>query len=218
MEMSQLKTNGDKEMRSTFLVIGITILLFLIAPGLRSVTAALPAAYLLFDRRRSGKTWAEIGLKRIGFLDDFKKTKNWIFMVAVVTQVLTIVLASLMMPSFVDHLLARLPMDVTLLMPTVIMLVIGTFLEELIFRGFIQARLGAFTSPVIAIGATSILFALMHIAQGAGAVVAYDLFWIFVDSLIYGMIFYKTKNLFVSWTAHLLADFVGLGIIWTWFL
>jgi membrane protease YdiL (CAAX protease family) len=36
---------------------------------------------------------------------------------------------------------------------------------------------------------------------------------IFVDSIIYGLIFARSKNLLVAWVAHFLADVVALVLM-----
>jgi len=51
----------------------------------------------------------------------------------------------------------------------------------------------------------------MHIAAGSLAIETFDLFTIFLDSILYGIIFARTKNIYTSWSAHLLSDLVGLA-------
>jgi len=216
MESTQGSHIQRQDKKRTIMVIGITILLFFLIPAARSITLALPAVVLLIDRRRTDKSWAEIGLKSQGIWGDIREAKNWIFLVAFVSPILTIILAQYLVPDFVSHLVGRLPVDIQQLVPTFFVLLIGTFLEELIFRGYIQTRLSAFGSRRFALLLTSILFAGMHVSQGAASVVTYDLFWIFVDSLIYGLIFLKTRNLFVSWIAHFVSDVVGIAAILIW--
>ena len=57
---------------------------------------------------------------------------------------------------------------------------------------------------------SSIVFSFMHYSQGSFTVVAYDIFTIFIDSLIYSVIYHRTKNIFASWIAHYLADIFGV--------
>ena len=44
-------------------------------------------------------------------------------------------------------------------------------------------------------------------------IVFIDLASVFVDSMIYGVIFLRSRNVFVSWIAHFLADIVGLALL-----
>ncbi|WP_064094393.1 CPBP family intramembrane glutamic endopeptidase [Rossellomorea aquimaris] len=61
----------------------------------------------------------------------------------------------------------------------------------------------------MAIILTSILFSIMYISTGSPAIVFIDLSTIFIDSLLFGVIFYKTNNLYVSWIAHALGNLNG---------
>jgi uncharacterized protein len=112
------------------------------------------------------------------------------------------------------HILARLPFDTNNLSAgIVITLVISTFLEELLFRALFQNRLCTFISPALAIGLVSLVFASAHFTPGPAMVVFMDVFGVFVDSVIYGVIFQRSRNVFVAWIAHFLADVVGLLLI-----
>jgi membrane protease YdiL (CAAX protease family) len=53
---------------------------------------------------------------------------------------------------------------------------------------------------------SSLLFALGHFKAGNPVIVAYGLFFIFINSILYGVIFHKTKNAWVSGIAHFAAN------------
>jgi hypothetical protein len=72
--------------------------------------------------------------------------------------------------------------------------------EEIVFRGLVQGRLQWVMKPHYAIALSSIVFALMHIAQGESKIVALDLTTIFIDSVIFGILFYKTKNIYILYS------------------
>lgn len=103
------------------------------------------------------------------------------------------------------------------MIPTIITITIGTFLEEIIFRGFVQERLGWFTDVPIAIMISSILFAFMHYSSGDFNIVIFDIITLFIDSILFGIIYAKTKNVFTSWIAHYLCDIVAIICIWMFF-
>jgi len=44
-------------------------------------------------------------------------------------------------------------------------------------------------------------------------IVVYDIETIFIDSIIFGIIFNRTKNIFASWIGHILADLVGIVLL-----
>jgi membrane protease YdiL (CAAX protease family) len=53
----------------------------------------------------------------------------------------------------------------------------------------------------------------MHWAPGKAVVVFTDLAFIAIDGVIYGAIFARSKNVFVSWLAHFTADVVGIVLM-----
>lgn len=52
----------------------------------------------------------------------------------------------------------------------------------------------------------SLVFGLMHMAQGALAIVAVDVLLVMVDSVFFGIIFARSGNVIVSTIAHFLAN------------
>ncbi len=50
----------------------------------------------------------------------------------------------------------------------------------------------------------------MHFAAGPTLIVIIDLFSVFIDSIIFGIIFQRSHNVLVAWIAHFLGDIVGL--------
>lgn len=55
----------------------------------------------------------------------------------------------------------------------------------------------------------------MHYSPGPLGVVVADLGLIVIDSILYGAIFARSKNIFVSWMAHALVDIVGVWLMLT---
>jgi membrane protease YdiL (CAAX protease family) len=86
-------------------------------------------------------------------------------------------------------------------------------LEEVAFRAFMQGKLMSCIKPAWAIAATSLFFALAHLSPGEPLVVAYDLLFVFIDSLLYGVLFYKTNNVYASILSHFAANLVGVLIV-----
>jgi membrane protease YdiL (CAAX protease family) len=50
----------------------------------------------------------------------------------------------------------------------------------------------------------------MHYSPGPVLILAVDLGMIFIDSILYGVLFARSKNILVVWLAHLLGDIFGL--------
>jgi uncharacterized protein len=66
--------------------------------------------------------------------------------------------------------------------------------------------------PMLQMGTTlvSFLFAVGHLSIGPAGVVMYDIGFVFVDSILYGVIFLKTKNIYITIISHFLANVAGI--------
>jgi len=80
-------------------------------------------------------------------------------------------------------------------------------------RNLPLTRLNWFIKTPLAIIITSLVFGLFHYSSGNTIIVIFDILSVTLDSLFYGIIFARTKNIYVSWFAHFIADFVGLALI-----
>ncbi|MDT8715384.1 CPBP family intramembrane metalloprotease [Clostridium sp. 19966] len=194
----------------TLIVIAITIILFLIFNNLSSIIPILPVIYLLIERKERHRSWSEIGFKIRNISFDLRIVWYFILLVGAISPLLTSLTGKYCVPGYIEHVKSRLPMDLNTIMSAIIAIAIGSFLEEIIFRGFIQYRLELFTTPVKSIIISSFLFTFMHYSKGSFLIVTLDMLGIFIDSIIYGIIFTKTKNIFVSWIAHYLSDLIAV--------
>jgi membrane protease YdiL (CAAX protease family) len=193
------------------LVMAISVVISLIFPNLKIVGILIPAVYLLVERQIRKRTWVEIGFNFKTFPKELLRNLGWVLLVGIGTQALSIFGAYFFLPAFSAHVLARLPFTInTLSVAVIISLLVSTLFEEIIYRGLFQNRIGEFLSVPAAIGLTSLVFALMHYASGPALIVFVDLALIVVDSVIYGIIFARSHNVFVAWIAHFMADVVGI--------
>ncbi|WP_160672386.1 CPBP family intramembrane glutamic endopeptidase [Clostridium sp. C8-1-8] len=138
-----------------------------------------------------------------------KKTLMLMLLVAIVIPIALAFIEKTMFPEVAEHILKRLPFDINNKKIVLLNIIVGTFLEELIYRQLIQTVITKFTSVPFAIIVVSIAFTLMHYSSGQFSIVFFDLLGIFVDSLLYGLIFSRSNILF-SWSAHCMSDLVGL--------
>ena len=86
-------------------------------------------------------------------------------------------------------------------------------LEEIGYRAFLQRKFGLSINPIGAILITSLIFSIGHFSMASPIVVIYDLAWIFIDSVIFGTIFYKTKSVYLCWISHFLGNLTGVFIM-----
>lgn len=133
-------------------------------------------------------------------------------LVVVVLQAVSVGLARAFWPSLLAHVLGHVPAFSDLPASIALILVL-TFREELVYRGLFQERIGWFVGQIASVVGVSALFALTHVSVGVVAVVAVDLLFVFFDSLVYGTIYSRSHNVFVSWAAHAGADLVALALL-----
>ncbi|SDM67707.1 CPBP family intramembrane glutamic endopeptidase [Acetanaerobacterium elongatum] len=189
----------------------MTILCFVKPSGLAVPFAIL---YMLIEKFVTKTPFSELGLNIKGLLKHIQKYW-WLMLLPVVSGITAVILSKFLVPEFFAHVLERtkpiLVMDkLALLIPQLLILALG---EEIAFRAFMQGKLAHCIKPVWAIGVTSLVFALAHLSPGAPLVVAYDVLFVFIDSLFYGALFYKTNNVYVCTISHFIANLVGILII-----
>ena len=197
----------------TITIMGITILLSIIFEEWKGLITLIPAVYFFIERRFRKRAWTDIGFNFKSTLLDLKNNWLLVVLVAVVTQVLTLLTATYFFPAYIQHVLSRIPFESSVHLVPIIFLLAATFMEELIFRAFFQERLSWFINGTVAIGIASLVFALMHFSKGTFSIVTFDIVTIFIDSIIYGFIYHRTKNIFASWIPPFLADLIGITLM-----
>jgi membrane protease YdiL (CAAX protease family) len=86
---------------------------------------------------------------------------------------------------------------------TVAVIFIAPFVEELLFRGFLQSYLRKFLGSMGAISVTAVIFSLAHYVRGGGAGNIELLFSLFVLACFLGFIYERQRNLFASFALHM---------------
>ncbi|MGG0185528.1 hypothetical protein [Bacillus rhizoplanae] len=51
---------------------------------------------------------------------------------------------------------------------------------------------------------------MMRFAKGDHSIVALDIGMVFIDSVLCGLLFHRTKNIYASWISHLALDVIGI--------
>ncbi len=193
-----------------FFSLGIT----LVSPSLKLIGILIPVAYLIVERHMRGRTWSEIGFNLRSIPAGLRNNIVWIFLVAVVIQAFAAYGSHLFLPGYASHLINRIPFDIgTFSIGILLALGVSTLGEEIIYRALFQYRIAAFLPPAAAILLSSLVFALMHFSPGPALIVSCDLLSVFIDSIIFGIIFYRSNNVFVAWIAHFLADITGIFLL-----
>ena len=198
----------------TILVTAVTLAGMLLLPAYKTIFALIPLGYLLVERPLRKRTWAELGFKFRTFWTDLRANWFWFVLVALVSQPAVTLLTKAFYPAYLEHVIARLPFSTGMgwgaLLP---MLAITLVLEELTYRTLIQGRLTPYVGGTLAILIASVLFGFAHFAQGPFWIVFLDIGMIFVDSVLYGIIYKRSGSIVVTWLAHLIGNVLGLIVL-----
>ena len=128
----------------------------------------------------------------------------------IIMNVICLFIAKLFVPEFIEHLTARTDFLAFNMIPVLIIeLIIAALGEEIAWRAFFQKQMSKIFPFVPSLIVSSVLFSICHFNQGSAIVVLYDLVFICINAIIYGTIFKKTDNAFISTIAHFLANLFG---------
>ncbi len=127
-----------------------------------------------------------------------------------IMNVICFTVASFCLPEHMEHLQARAGfLDASQLPKLLLELAVFALGEEIAWRGFFQKQITKIMPFMPSLILTSALFSIGHFNFGTPLVVFYDLLFVFIDSMIYGLIFKKTDNAWCSFIAHFLANLLG---------
>lgn len=157
---------------------------------------------------------AESGLQFKTFFKDIKKP--WVLplvLLPIVTAIATLIVGDLVFSGeFSAHVMGRtgsmLSFDkIPILIFQVVIAALG---EEIAWRGFFVGKSMKIFPFWLCALISSILFAAGHIAVGNFGLVLFDVATIFIDSMIYAMIYRKSGNSLISTVSHILCNATGL--------
>ncbi len=157
---------------------------------------------------------AESGLRFNTIPADLKKPNVIIWaLLPVVSGIAAIISGKLIFGGeYISHLLGRsgdiLSLDKTALL--IIQVIIAAFGEEIAYRGFFFGKTSKMFPVWLCALVSSLVFAAGHIAEGSITIVLFDVASVFIDSLIYSVIYYKSGNCVISTFSHILANAISI--------
>lgn len=205
------------QLLKSYIPIVVFGLLCLTSIGLKNVaglTIPFSILYLFIENKRKKGKMEDIGFIPKNILSDIKKYW-WLILIPAASGIVAISLSRLFIPDFYLHVLERtkpmLSLDkLFLLIPQLLILAFG---EEIAFRAFFQTKICNITKPIWAIIITSSFFAIGHFSANSILLAIYDLIFIFIDSIIYGIIYQRTKNVYSCTISHFIANVIGILIL-----
>lgn len=226
MKNQQITNNNKKSVALT--LIGITVMILLTLT--KVVPSSTIAGYSVFVGivfffivEAVNKTrGSESGLRFNTIVTDFKKPGVLLLvLLPSVSSIAALVVGNMIFGGeFVAHVMGRtssmLSFDKTALL--IGQVIIAAFGEEIAYRGFFFGK----SSKIFPIGVSAVVssavFAAGHIATGNIGIVVYDIASVFIDSLIFSVIYHKSENCVISTFSHILGNAISLVAVFAFFL
>ncbi|MCM1046074.1 MAG: CPBP family intramembrane metalloprotease [Candidatus Gastranaerophilales bacterium] len=167
-----------------------------------------------FTTRKTNESKVE-GLEIKSFVSSIKDKKAiLLILMPMVMNILCFSIARLCLPEYMEHLNYRTSfVDAAQLSMLILELAVAALGEEIAWRAFFQKQTSKRIPFVPSLLITSVLFSMGHFNFGSVMVVLYDLFFIFINSVFYGLLFKETDNAWCSALAHFLANLLGMFLL-----
>lgn len=176
--------------------------------SLTSITLIIGIVFYFITREPEEKE--AMSLKAVPQVLKDWKTDLLIF-VPVVMVIICYTLAKAFVPEYLEHLSGRTDFlssgQIVILIAELIIAALG---EEIAWRGFFLSKLSKRLPFVPALLITAMLFSICHFTIGNFVVVLYDLLFIVVDAVFYGLIYKRSNSVIVSTISHFIANLVGI--------
>lgn len=221
--MRNQQTTGNRKKSAVLTCIGIIGMLLLTAT--KVVPSSKIAGYSVFvgiaffflteavDKTKD----PESGLRFTTIGADLKKPGVFFWMLLPsVSGIVTLVVGNLIFGGeFAAHVMGRTGDflsfgRIALLIGQVILAAFG---EEIAYRGFFFGKASKLFPIWLCALVSSAVFSAGHIAVGNTLLVAYDVATVFIDSVIFSVIYYKSGNCVISTLSHILANAISITAV-----
>jgi membrane protease YdiL (CAAX protease family) len=180
------------------------------------ISVIIGVVFFFINDRYEKQPTSDSGLdfKTIGA--NLKDKGIWIWiLLPIIMDAVSITIAKIFLPEYIGHVLSRTEVFVSfdkvfLMLFQLAFLALG---EEIAWRAFFQKQLNKVFSIIHVLLISSVLFAIGHFNQGNPVIVTYDIFFVFINSILYGIIFYKSKNAWISAISHFAANLFSVIVL-----
>ena len=225
MKNQQVIENNKKSAVLTITGVAIMILLTVtkVVPSskIAGYSVFVGIAFFFLTEAAAKTRHSDSGLRFHTIPSDLKKPGviAWVLLPSV-SGLATLIAGNLIFSGeFVAHEMGRvgsiLSFDKTALL--IGQVIIAAFGEEIAYRGFFLGKgMKIFPFWLCAV-VSSAVFAAGHIAAGNIGVVLYDVACVFIDSLIFSVIYHKSGNCVISALSHILGNAISLVAVFLFF-
>ena len=225
MKDQQVIENNKKSVVLTMIGVAIMILLTVtkVVPSskIAGYSVFVGIAFFFITEAVGKEKGSESGLRFHTILADLKKPGVILWLLLpIVSGVVTNIVGNLIFHGdFFDHVVGRanafLSFDkIALLIGQII---IAAFGEEIAYRGFFFGKTSKILPVWLCAVVSSAVFAAGHIAAGNIGIIIYDVATVFIDSLIFSVVYRKSGNCVISTLSHILANTVALVEMFVFF-
>jgi len=216
-------SSWKKDKAAVITLLGMAVML--IAVAVKAATGSVLAAAVIHAAGLAGffivegieKTPdSESGLSFKRFFSDLKKPGviPLILLMLVLSPAEMLLSKAVFGSAYVEHVLGRVNVpgldQLPLLLFTQVVSVLG---EEIEYRAFFVGKgMKRFSFWPVAI-AGAVLFAAAHYAAGPAGIVAWDLGAIFIDAILFAILYRKTGNCLISFIPHFLNNMIGFFLV-----
>ncbi|NLK28381.1 MAG: CPBP family intramembrane metalloprotease [Clostridiales bacterium] len=149
------------------------------------------------------------GLDLGAISNNLKDRRIWIWiLLPILVNAACVTLSLLFIPEYIEFETARAGqfVSVEISLSSILLFFVFALGEEIAWRAFFQQQLNKALPLVPVLIISSLLFTLGHFQSGPIRVVLFGLTFTFINSCLYGVIFHKTQNAWISTIAHYAAN------------
>ena len=159
---------------------------------------------------------SESGLSFKRFFSDLKKpgVMPLILFMLVLSPAEMLLSKAVFGRAYIDHVLGRISVPSLDQLPLLLFSqIVSVFGEEIEFRAFFVGKgMKRFPFWPVAV-AGAVLFAAAHYAAGPAGIVAWDLGGIFIDAILFAILYRRTGNCLISFIPHFLSNMIGFFLV-----
>lgn len=225
MKNQQIMENDKKGAVLTLIGIAVMILMTLtkVVPSstIAGYSIFVGIAFFFITEAVNKTRGSESGLRFNTIVEDIKKPGVilWMLLPGASAIVMLVVGNIIFGGEFVAHVMGRassiLSFDKTALL--IGQVIIAAFGEEIAYRGFFFGKSSKLFPVWVCAVVSSAVFAAGHIATGNAWIVAYDIASVFIDSLIFSVIYHKSGNCVISTFSHIIGNAMFIISVFVFF-
>lgn len=203
---------GSVKKISFIAIIAMAILSFtnLFNLEISSICIFIGIAFFFINRAIEKQPMKGSGLDFSSIVTNLKDRKIWFWIILpIIVNAINVTISSLFLPEYIEYETARASafVSVELSLSSILLFFVFALGEEIAWRAFFQQQLSKVYPIIPVLIISSFLFTLGHFESGGNmGIVIYGLVFTFINSMIYGLIFHKTKNAWISTIAHYAAN------------